>query len=111
MQSIAAVEGIAKAIIQTIFDDFLQSKLDDSEYVRNIKSVIDGADKFLKDNRELINDPETLKDILYAFAKALWRENQRSMCIPENEETGETKDEGYYEYYFDYLYQHGNYPN
>ncbi len=112
MQCIKAVEEISKSIIQAIFDDFRRNKLDDSEYVNNIKSVIRGTDNFLKTNNELIEDPEMLKQALYAFAKSLWMGNQRQICLKEDEteSASESEEVGYYEYFFDYLYQYGNYP-
>ena len=65
MQGIDATEGIAKAIIQTIYQNYIDNKLDDTEYTRNVKAVIEGTDNFLKENRELISDPEILKQVLY----------------------------------------------
>jgi hypothetical protein len=110
MQCIDAIEGMTKAVIQTMFDDFLRNKLDDSEYIRNIKSVIQASDCFLKANNELMNEPETFSRELYRFAKSLWLQHRIQICPAEDETRNDTEEDGYYEYYFDYLYQYGKYP-
>lgn len=109
MQGIDAAEGIAKAIIQNFYQNYLDNKLDDTEYTRNVKAVIEGTDNFLKKNSELISDPEIFKQVLYTHAKNLWLENQYRIADSDKEDENRGKD-GYYEYYFDYVYQHGNYP-
>lgn len=110
MQCIDAAEGLAKAIIHNFYQVYLDNRLDDTEYICNIKSVIEGTDNFLKKNSELISDPEILKQVLYSYAKKLWLENQYRIAASEKEKEGDLGKDGYYEYYFDYIYHHGDYP-
>jgi hypothetical protein len=112
MQSIDdTIEGLTKAVIQKMFDDFIQNTLDDSEYIRNIKSVIQATDSFLKSHKGLVNVPESFGLELYRFAQSLWLQHHSHTCPPPKDEVqNEMEEDSYYEYYFDYLYQYGKYP-
>lgn len=46
MNCIDAVEGTAKTIIDGLFRLFIENNLDDTEYIRNIKAVMDSTDVF-----------------------------------------------------------------
>lgn len=107
MNCIDAIEGTAKGIIDQFYDGYLEIHMDDSEFIRNIKSVIDATEKFVKKNQELISDPEMLRRILYDYAKERWMEN-----IRQHPEARENDPDGieYYDYYFDYIFAHGGYP-
>jgi len=107
MNCIDAIEGTVKFIIDRLFDTYLQERLDDTEYIRNIKSVILGAETFIAQNRELMSEPETIRQVLYTHAKDIWLKHTVQR-IPEAEKNAESDD--YYAYYFDHLYHHGNYP-
>ena len=107
MNCIDAIEGTVKGIIDQLYADYVENYPDDSEFIRQIKLVIDATEKFVKKNRELITDPEMLSRILYDYAKKRWMENiERD---PETDEH-ESSDVGYHDYYFDYIYTHGGYP-
>jgi len=107
MNCIDAVEGTVKGIIDQFYSDYVENYPDDSEFIRQIKSVIEATEKFVKQNRELLSDPEMLSRILYDYAKKRWMENiERD---PQSDENG-SGDVGYHDYYFDYLYTHGGYP-
>ncbi len=113
MNYIDVIEGAAKSIIAQFLRIFTEDGLDDTEYVRNVKAVIDGMDLFVLNNREIIDDPKMLKQVLYDFSKHLWIENltKSQSNVPDPQDEGNiTENDGYHEYYFDYIYNHGEYP-
>ena len=67
MNTIDVIEGAAKSIITQFLRIFAEDGLDDTEYVRNVKAVIDGMDLFILKNREIIDDPKMLKQVLKLF--------------------------------------------
>lgn len=111
MNCIDAVEGIAKSIINGLFHLFMESKADDTEYIRNIKTVMDSTDLFLQNNREITGDPETLKKVLYEYARALWINNLVSSIKTDDVSSEQIIEKvEYHEYCFNYIYNHGIYP-
>ncbi len=107
MNCIDAIEGTAKGIIDRFYDIYLEDHQDDTEFIRDIKSVIEATEQFVKKNQELISDPGMLKKILYDYAKKKWMENLERP--PESQDT-DADGFGYYDYYFDYIFDHGAYP-
>ncbi|MCP4686938.1 MAG: hypothetical protein GY859_02745 [Desulfobacterales bacterium] len=113
MNCIDAMEGAGKHIISQFHHLYLEERLDDSEYIRNIKAVMEGIDAFIRENPEVTNNPLLLHEVLYNFSKDLWmgtlNENRSADPAPEDE-TDSTEREEYDNYYFDYIYQYGSYP-
>lgn len=113
MKCIDAIEGMAKCIIVKLHQDFAERSLDDTEYIKNIKSVIEGADMFIRDNREILHEPMVLRQVLYDFSKALWLKNSekiRGQGPDAEDRHADPEQLEYDEYYFDYIYNHGGYP-
>ena len=111
MNCIDAVEGTAKSIIDGLFQLFIESSHDDTEYIRNIKKVIDSTDLFLQNNREITGDPETLKNFLYGYAKDLWIKNIVNNIKTEDRISDMVLEKvEYHEFYFNHIYNHGTYP-
>lgn len=149
MNCIDAIEGAAKSIITELLRIFNQNRLDDTEYAGNVKVVIDGVDGFICKNREILSDPQMLKQVLYEFSRDLWLANleknrDAATGSDEKQDAAEKVDENafqnvvgkptvtavgntigtaagntidtavvndrYDEYYFDYIYHHGEYP-
>lgn len=111
MNCIDAVEGTAKTIIDGLFRLFIEYNLDDTEYIRNIKAVMDSTDVFLENNVEIADNHYTLKKILYEHAKDLWLNhlfNKTEADKTNNEQISDRIE--YNGYYFDYIYNHGTYP-
>ncbi|MCD4804207.1 MAG: hypothetical protein K8R07_00850, partial [Desulfobacterales bacterium] len=108
MKCIDAIEGTIKYIISEFHQIYIEEGLDDTEYIRNIKAIIDGIDKFIQNNKEIISEAKMLKQVLYSFSKELWLANLEK-SYTENV-TYHDEDKGYYDYYFDYIYNHGVYP-
>jgi hypothetical protein len=113
MKCIDAIEGTTKYIISEFHQIYIEGRLDDTEYIRNIKAIIDGIDMFIQDNKEVISEAKMLKQVLYSFSKELWLANLKKSYtenITSHDEDDSSKTNGYYDYYFDYIYNHGVYP-
>jgi hypothetical protein len=114
MNCIDAIEGSVKNIIVKLHEVFLENELDDSDYIRNVKAVLNGINEFVQLNKEIISDPNILEGVLYEFSKELWLSELRNRLDqePENKESikDDSENDEYYGYYFDYLYAHDIYP-
>lgn len=131
MKCIDAIEGTVKCILSRIHEVTVEERMDDSEYVRNVKAVIDATDVFVEDNQEIAPDRNLLKHVLYSYSKDLWRSttsDSPAVAPPSpagsavtangnpsiNDASADVEaspdDDGYRDYYFDYLYRHGVYP-
>jgi hypothetical protein len=113
MNCIDAIEGTVKCILKRLHALALEDRLDDSEYIRSVKAVIDATDLFVQGNREIVNEPSMLKQVLYAYSKDLWLKDQR--MEPSDRDTPDDLtvvdlNDGYFDYYYDYIYSHGLYP-
>lgn len=113
MNLIDAIEGTAKCIIHRFYQVFIEDGLEDTEYVRNVKAVIESVDYFMQKNQEILRDPEILKQVLYSYSKDLWlkdiEKDKIKKCISITENINLKYDE-YNEYYYDYIYYHGDFP-
>jgi len=109
MKCIDAVEGVAKAMLETFMDVSAEYRMDVSEYIRNVKAIIDGVTLFVKNNPEVSDSPEIIRGVLYDSAKAQWLARLEKSFDPER--MGDSKpDLEYQAYSYDYIYAHGNYP-
>jgi len=111
MKCIDAIEGTVKCILNQWQQLCVEQQLEDSDYVRNVKSVIDGTDRFLTENPEVVENPQLLIEVLYAYSRQLWLSSQQDpddaaiRNTPPDDETQE-----YRIYFYDYLYHRGIYP-
>jgi hypothetical protein len=111
MKCIDAIEGTVKSILTRIHAVSIEDNLDDTEYVRNVKAIIDATDQFIRSNPELVEDPRLLSDVLYRYSRDLWLMNlQGSGHNPGRTEETPPENEEYQTYYYDYLYHRGIYP-
>ena len=113
MKCIDAIEGTTKYIISEFHQIYIEKGLDDTEYIRNIKAIINGIDMFTQANKEIISEAKMLKQVLYSFSKELWLANlEKSYTknVTSHDEDYSSKNNEYYNYYFDYIYNHGVYP-
>jgi hypothetical protein len=112
MKCIDAIEGTVKHVLNRMHAVSLEDKLDDTEYVRNVKAIIDATDQFIRNNPELMENPKLLSDELYRYSRDLWLLNAQSAAPdstePKQEPDADTQE--YQTYYYDYLYNRGNYP-
>jgi len=108
MNNLDAIEGSVKSILESLHGVWIDSHLDDSEYIRNTRAVIDAADRYVQENREITSEPAILTGVLYRYAKELWLTHKTTV---EKSVAGESDDNGdYSEYCFDYIYERGVYP-
>ena len=111
MNCIDAVEGVVKDIIVNIHETFLADNMDDTEYIRDVRTVIEGADRYVHNNREITSDPELLKKVLREYAREIWLASDRPPAPDAPPVSGDNPfDANYYIYYFDHIYNHGAYP-
>lgn len=107
---IEEIEASARKILLEIFDIFLSDRTDDSEYIRNVKAVLSGIDNFIQDNEKYKSLRESINETLYQYARSLWLNHIQREDVTETDRSSETDNEGYDEYYYDYIYKHGVYP-
>lgn len=113
MKCIDAVEGTVKCILKQLHSTYSQECLDDSEYVQQVKTVIDAIDQYVKKNPELIDNPSILKRVLYVYSRNLWLTGQKVDNILESADPNHqlSDNDDYQTYYYDYLYDRGVYPS
>jgi len=109
MNCIDAVEGMAKALLGKFLDVSMEYRTDDSEYIRNVKAVIDAVSLFVKNNPEVSDKPDLIRDVLYDYAKMRWL-SRLEKSVDSDQEAVAMRDVEYQAYCYDYLYAHGNYP-
>lgn len=110
MKCIDSIEGTVKCILKKMHVMSLENQLDDSEYIRNVKAIIDATEQYVHNNPEVVLDSHLLKKVLYVHSRDLWLGNQS-----EEKQTPPAKDEDdealeYKTYYYDYVYNHNVYP-
>ena len=111
MNCIDAVEGTAKAMLDRFLDSAAEFRMDASEYIQNVKTVIDGVLRFVGNNPEVSGRPELIRDVLYDYAKRIWLASLEKPVGPEPEsESASNVDREYQAYCYDYVFDHGNYP-
>ena len=114
MKCIDGVEGALRSVLTAFQRRYARQELDDTDFVQNIKTIIEGATDFLDQNREIGTDPELLRRVLYDFSRQWWVEyitqKQREDAREDDLEVS-SSDDGYIEYYFDYIYECGSYPD
>ena len=113
MKCIDAIEGGAKRIIGHLVEDLVRDRLDDTEYIRNIKAVVEGSHRFVVENPEVTNAPQVLREVLDAFAKDQWMNHlaqSRTTTADKPDSDLSPSLESYY-YYYDHIYDHEAYPS
>lgn len=109
MNCIDAVEGTAKSMLDKFMDLAAENRLDASEYIRNVKTVIDATVQFVKNNPEVSEAPDLIQGVLHDYAKSLWLTRlEKSADVDQAADCGPDMD--YQAYCYDYVYAHGNYP-
>ena len=114
MNCIDAIEGTVKCIIGRIHQQFVEDRLDDTEYIRNVKVVLNAADQFIRQNMEITSEPELLYKVIYNYSKDLWLHSLDEILKLENQmiEAGDmAESKAYYHYYYDYIFNNDTYPH
>ncbi len=113
MECIDAIEKNLKRILESLYRLFVENGTDDSEYIQNVKAVLEGTAMFLNENRDSFKNVDALKKNLYDFAKSLWIEHIQSVLSKEDttdKKDTALEDKGYHSYYYDYIFNHDTYP-
>jgi hypothetical protein len=113
MKCIDAIEGTVKCILKELHVNCTETGMDDSDYISRAKSVIEATDRYIRNNPELIEKPELLKQVLYVYSRNLWIIGQQPAAAAgklEWERPIRGENEDYQTYYYDYLYDKGLYP-
>lgn len=111
MKNIDAVEGIVKYILTALHQYSIANRIEDTDYISNVKTIIEATKLFLEHNIEIIDDPQLVTDILYQFSKDLWLKYVDDIKKNELQDTESLAEHHEYnEYYYDYIYHHGIYP-
>lgn len=108
-----AVEGSAKIIVRRLHDLYVQQKLEDSEYVRNVRTIINATEEFVSENSDIFTSPRIVKQVLYDYAKHVWITHAKASTKQGNDlddPENSLEDTRYFEYFYDYIYQHDEYP-
>ena len=109
MNCIDAVEATTKLLLIKFLEIATEYRMDASEYIRNVKAVIDSVQQFIQENPEVSDTPDLIKNVLYDFAKAQWLAHLENSIDVDLGKEGDSGLE-YQAYCYDYLYIHGNYP-
>lgn len=113
MNFIDAIEGTGCSILQRLYRSYLDSRRDDSEFIGNVKMVIEGIEAFIQAHAELMIQSDVVVKVLYNHARQLWLEGDETEAAEKSGDgDGSAEDDSaaYRRYYFDYIYQHGVYP-
>jgi hypothetical protein len=109
MNCIDAVEGTAKVLLQKFLDVSVQNRQDVSEYIREVKVVIDAVAQFLKNNPEVTVASKAIRSVLYDYAKTQWL-IRLAKSVDSDTDAAMDNDLEYQAYCYDYLFTHGDYP-
>jgi hypothetical protein len=101
---------VVQNIISEFHRRFVEDRLDDSDHIRNIKTILRATDHFAQTHPETIEDPAHFRKQLYEYARTLWLSAISKAPKTDDENGGFLGDHEYLKYYFDYLYHHGVYP-
>jgi hypothetical protein len=114
MNCIDAIEGTVKCIIDRLHEMYIEERRDDSEYIRCVKKIINATESYVNTQKQIPVESKMLKDGLYAYSKELWLKRQATEQDIPDTVSGEMvviqPNDGYQDYYYDYIYSHGLYP-
>lgn len=114
MNCIDAIEGSFKCLINRFHQAYLDESLDDTLYVRNIRSLIEGLEDFIQHNKELqLIDSKILRNVIYGYAMDKWLKSVRDPAgkeLPASTKSAGLEADEYHRYYFNYIYHNGTYP-
>ena len=110
MKCIDSIEGTVKCILNRMHTMCIENQLDDSEYIRNAKTIIDAAGQYVNTNPEVSQDPQLLKKVLYIHSRNLWLMDQGTESQSSSVKALDQDAQEYQTYYFDYVYDRGVYP-
>ena len=114
MNCIDGIEGVLGCILREFQELYIAGTLDDSDFIPNLRVVIDGAARFLEQNEEIGIAPAILRNVMQQACKKWWIEfatTQRTQGVEDSKELPSEDSQEYLEHYFDHIYYHGTYPD
>ncbi|MBI9076314.1 MAG: hypothetical protein JEZ02_12975 [Desulfatibacillum sp.] len=114
MNCIDGIEGVLRCILGEFQERYVTGTLDDSDFIPNLRVVIDGAARFLEQNEEIGIAPAILQNVMHQACKKWWMEfanTQRAKDAEEDKESPSGDSQEYLDHYFDHIYYHGTYPD
>jgi hypothetical protein len=114
MNFIDAMEGTGCSILQRLYRGYRDGSRDDSEFIGNVKMVIEGIAAFIQAHAELMIPADVVVKVLYNHARQLWLEGDEAEACRKaggGDAAEENETAAYRRYYFDYIYQNGVYPH
>ncbi len=114
MNCIDGIEGVLRCILGEFQERYVTGSLDDTDFIPNLRVVIDGAARFLEQNEEIGIAPEILRNVMYKACKKWWMDfavSQRMVDAASDQETPNENSKEYLDHYFEYIYHHGTYPD
>lgn len=109
MNCIDAIEGTAKSMLAGFMGLSVEYRMDVTDYIRNVKTVIESAVLFLEKSPEVGDSPDILQEVLYAYAKSLWIADLEKR-VAADQSADARPDMEYHSYCYDYIYSRGEYP-
>jgi len=105
-------ENIGIAILKNFFNYYHEQRLDDTEYIPVVKIIIDGIQESMLSSGITEKDVESLKNRLIEFTRELYKELwlEHAKENEDNEVFDLDSESESAEYYFDYIYEHGEHP-
>jgi hypothetical protein len=104
--------SIGKAVLSNLFRFYKKRGLDDAEYVPVVRVIIEGIEKALTSAGLDKKDVKTAEKTLRAFSRDLyvkeWLKHAREGLGERKLDMEAEAAEG--NYYFDYVYKHGEHP-
>jgi hypothetical protein len=105
-------ENIGMTILKNFFDYYCEQRLDDAEYIRVVKVIINGIQESMLSLGVSDKEAESLNEKLTGFNrelyKDLWLKNAKKNEDPEDIDLDSESESA--AYYFDYIYEHGEHP-
>lgn len=111
MKCIDGVEGVLTRIIEGQCRRFSQGEINAMDYALFARGLIEDSAAFVADNREMGVSPGLFSDVLYGTARSMWISALDGLREKDaGAEPEPVPDEGYAEYFFDYIYKNRSYP-
>lgn len=111
MKCIDGVEGVLTRVIEGQCKRFAQGEINAMDYALFARGLIEDSAAFVAENREMGVSPELFSGVLYGMARSAWMSALDG--LREKDPGGDNEpvpDEGYAEYFFDYIFKNRSYP-